>query len=328
MAQNFAMFRAESHRQCQHYRPVTFDIACACETATSLGCKALTLLPFGAYFEISPRILTSRIMSALAIFSIVLMIIENELTFVRLENEVTKAAWFLRLIITVSTAVLLALILYYHHVDMTLYAFRNRLEDWRVQLTLKKILLIATELVVCAIHPVPRSYPSTDPPRTEPNSYPLSYMPVDVALSLPSKLDLFPLARNVHSFCVVFLRLYLLGRSFMIHSPLVRNVPMRALGYLNHVPIDAYFLFKTYIEKYPTRCLTSSCIVVFLIGSWALRACDYKPTGEHMLMTDAMWLFIITSTTVGLCLPRDSSIEISVFCRLWRPLSFDILWTK
>lgn len=101
-------------------------------------------------------------------------------------------------------------------------------------------------------------------------------------------------------FYLVFLRLYLLGRSFMIHSPLVRNIPLRSIGYFNNVPINAYFLIKTYLAKWPTRCLLIFCTVIFLIGSWSLRACDYTSTGEHMSMSDTMWLFFITAMTIGL----------------------------
>lgn len=226
----------------------------------------LSLVPF---FNVFSRALISRIMSSLAIFSIIVMIILNEVTFARVDNEDTKATWCLKLILTMSTVILLVLILYYHHLDMTAYTYRNRLGDWRVQLTSKKIFFIALELVICVIHPVPRSYPAIDPPRIQPISHPMSYMPFDIALSLPSTFACLFISRKsfFFLFSLVFLRLYLLGRSLMIHSSLVRNIPLRSLGYLNHVPINAYFLIKTYLEKWPARCLLSLCIVVCLICS-------------------------------------------------------------
>ncbi len=85
----------------------------------------------------------------------------------------------------------------------------------------------------------------------------------------------------------------------MIHSPLVRNIPLRSAAYFNHVSVNSYFLIKSYLEQWPIRSLSAFCTVVFLIGSWSLRACDYKTTGEHLSMSDSMWLFIITATTVG-----------------------------
>ncbi|CAF3865511.1 unnamed protein product [Rotaria sp. Silwood1] len=85
----------------------------------------------------------------------------------------------------------------------------------------------------------------------------------------------------------------------MFHSPLFRNTSSRSVGYLNKVSIDYFFLIKAYLQQWPTRCLTIFCITVFLIGSWSLRACSYSSTDEHLTMQNAMWLFVITFTTVG-----------------------------
>jgi hypothetical protein len=100
-------------------------------------------------------------------------------------------------------------------------------------------------------------------------------------------------------FLIVFLRLYLIGRSILFHSSLVRNASLRSFGYLNRVSIDFYFLIKTALEQWPGRCLLSFCITVFLIGSWSLRACNYTSTNKHLPIADSMWLFIITYTTIG-----------------------------
>jgi hypothetical protein len=191
---------------------------------------------------------------------------------------------------------------------MNLYAFRNRLNDWRVELTYTKILWIVVELFICAIHPIPRAYPHINPERINSNStesdlsssdsYSESYTAVDVALGLPSKFDLC-FSVNKNSFGIVFFRLYLLGRSIILHSHSVRDITLRSLGYLNHVSIDFFFLLKSYLDRWPIRCLITFCTVVFFIGSWSLRACDYKPTKEHLSMSDSMWLFVITFTTVG-----------------------------
>ncbi len=88
----------------------------------------------------------------------------------------------------------------------------------------------------------------------------------------------------------------------MIHSNSFRSVTLRSLGYLNNVSFDVMYLIKTYLEQWPTRCLVIFCTLAFFIGSWSLRACDYADTEGHMSMSDAMWLFIITFTTVGVCL--------------------------
>ena len=92
----------------------------------------------------------------------------------------------------------------------------------------------------------------------------------------------------------MFVRLYLFGRSIMFHSPVVRNAALRSVGYLNRVSIDYFFLIKTFLQQWPTRCLLIFCTILFFIGSWCLRACNYRSQTEHISIFDSMWLFIIT----------------------------------
>ncbi len=135
------------------------------------------------------RAFVSNVMSFLAIFGIILMIIENEITFVHIDNKETKVTWFIKLIITLSTVILIVLIFQYHRLDMTLYAYRNLLDGWYVALTCTRVLTITIEVLICIIHPMPRSYPHGDPQQNDSISYSLSYTSVDVALGLPSKFS-------------------------------------------------------------------------------------------------------------------------------------------
>jgi hypothetical protein len=100
----------------------------------------------------------------------------------------------------------------------------------------------------------------------------------------------------------VFARLYLVCRVMMFHSKLVQNASSQSLGSLNQVSMDFSFLIKTHLDKRPTHCLIIFSSLLLFIGSWSLRACNYKPTSEHMPILDSMWLFIVTFTTVGRCL--------------------------
>lgn len=231
------------------------------------------------------------------------MIIANELKFQYIDGRDTKASWFIKLIITISTVILLVLLLYYHYLDLSLYSNQNALQDNRVGLTYRKIGLIILELVVCAIHPMPLAYPQIDPPKINSDSsvdfYALSYISTDVGLGLPSRFSLYICLKIGFSCCLVFLRWYLFGRLILFHSRLFRNASLRSFGYLNHVSIDFFFLIKTSLEQWPGRCLLIFCTIVFFVGSWSLRACDYTPSDEPISMPNAMWLFIITFTTVG-----------------------------
>ena len=97
----------------------------------------------------------------------------------------------------------------------------------------------------------------------------------------------------------MFLRLYLFGRSLLLHSQLIRNASLRSFSYLNHVSMDLFFLIKTALEQWPGRCLLTVCLSMFFIGSWSLRACVYQPSNEHLSMPNAMWLFMVTFATIG-----------------------------
>ena len=94
----------------------------------------------------------------------------------------------------------------------------------------------------------------------------------------------------------------MLCRFIKFHSHLMRDTASQSLGYLNEVSINIFFLYKTYLEQWPVRCLLAFCTFILLVASWSLRACNYYSTGAHMSMLDSMWLFIVTFTTVGLYL--------------------------
>jgi hypothetical protein len=56
---------------------------------------------------------------------------------------------------------------------------------------------------------------------------------------------------------------------------------------------------KAYLEQSPTFCLLTFCILIILMGSWSLRACNYTTNYGHLSIWDAMWLFFTLFTTVG-----------------------------
>ncbi|CAF3538674.1 unnamed protein product [Rotaria sp. Silwood1] len=234
-------------------------------------------------------------MCVLGLLGIILMILDNELTFAHIDHHDTIFNWFVKLTITISTVFLIGLVLYYHYYDISLYCVNNSIEHWCVGLTGRKIVLIVLEIVICAVHPIPRHFPIDQYPRdvrnnanstkfyqSTPIPISLTYVPVDVALGLP-----------------MFARLYLCCRFITFHSHLVRDTSSQSLGYLNKISINFVFVIKTYFEQSPIRCLVIFCTLVFLIGSWSLRACDFKSNNEHISIFDAMWFFIVTFTTVG-----------------------------
>ncbi|CAF1494944.1 unnamed protein product, partial [Rotaria sordida] len=209
------------------------------------------------------------IMCFLGILGIILMIIESEITFSQVNDNDTISSWSLKIVISFSTIVLIGFVFQYHHLDLSLYAVNNSIEDYRVTLTNRKIFLILLEVLICAIHPIPRSIPhylkallkNRDPNSSTSTPYTLSHIDIDVALGLP-----------------MFARVYLLCRFIMFHSNLFLDTSSRSISCFNKVSIDYIFLIKVHLQQYPIRCLTTICIIVFIIGSWCLRACNYLPT--------------------------------------------------
>ncbi|CAF4490112.1 unnamed protein product [Rotaria socialis] len=237
----------------------------------------------------------SDIMCFVGMFGIILMIIENEIIFSTSGSNYFEIVLILKLIITISSVLLIVLAFVYHYYELDLYCINNSIDDWRVGLTLIQAVMIVLEVIICAIHPFPQQFSvtrhahngsemlSTSTVGTEETDKKLlSYIHIDVALGLP-----------------MFCRLYLLARVVLFHSRVIHDTTSRSLGYLNRVSIDFIFVIKYYLEIWPMRSLMIFSSIFFFIGSWSFRACEYQPGENHISFQNAMWLCIVTFTTVG-----------------------------
>lgn len=238
------------------------------------------------------------------------MVIDNELMFNNPNHGQTWLSWTMKLLMTISTFFLVALIIVYHYYDVKLYCVNNSVDNWRLAMKGTKIISILLEILICAVHPFPGISSFNDKTKrmnvtssacstlSSADLFPVS---MEVAFGLPSEGEdnLFFRLKKMFDYFSVFVRLYLWCRFLTFHSHMVRDTSSQSLGYLNKVAIDFAFVLKTYFQQYPSRCLIIFCAVVFLIGSWALRACDLKTDVEHISIFDAMWFFMVTFTTVG-----------------------------
>lgn len=179
-------------------------------------------------------------MCFLGVLGIVLMIIESELTFNRIDHKDTTFSLLIKATITFSTILLVGLVFYYHRIDLSLYCVDNSIDDWRIALTRTKIFSIILEAAICMIHPIPghflvewssqyvkkveNNFQFINPYRSGPipttvsinsnttttstvrtttlngifdgnsttnsTDLPQSYVPIDVILSLPSKMNI------------------------------------------------------------------------------------------------------------------------------------------
>lgn len=92
------------------------------------------------------------IICIVALFGLVLMIIDTEFRF----NHISKTGdIIIRSLISISTMILIVLVIYYHVLDIRLYAINNHIADWRVTLTIRGLMMTICEVIVCSIHPFP-----------------------------------------------------------------------------------------------------------------------------------------------------------------------------
>jgi len=278
------------------------------------------------------RRLIGDLMCFLGILGIVLMIIESELTFNRIDHKDTTFSLLIKATITFSTILLVGLVFYYHRIDLSLYCVDNSIDDWRIALTRTKLFSIILEATICMIHPIPGHFLvewSSQYVKKVENNFqfinPYRSGPIPTTVSINSNTTTTSTVRTTslngifdgnsttnstdlpQSYVPIdvilslpmFCRLYLVCRFIMLHSHLVRDASSQSLGYLNRVSFTFPFIIKSYIQQQPAVCLTTFCISSFFIASWAMRACDYNVKTGHMSMLDSTWLFIISFTTIG-----------------------------
>jgi potassium intermediate/small conductance calcium-activated channel subfamily N protein 3 len=202
-------------------------------------------------------------------------------------------AVILKFLITFSTIVLVGLVFLYHHLDMKLYCLDNSIEDWRIAITQARIISVLTECLICAIHPIPGEFivewSSEEITTKKLNNSTITTLgtvtesiPLDIVLSIP-----------------MFARLYLLSRIILLHSKLVTDASSQSLGYLNRISFNFRFVFKAFMSQCPEYVLALLILILFLIASWGLKACEYHVNSEKFGFLNSMWLVAITFLTVG-----------------------------
>ncbi|KAM4575203.1 small conductance calcium-activated potassium channel protein 1b isoform 2-T2 [Fundulus diaphanus] len=226
-------------------------------------------------------------------FGIIVMVIETELSRAFYTKE-SIYSYVLKGLISISTAILLGLILMYHAREIQLFMVDNAADDWRIAMTLERILLIALELLVCAIHPIPGQYVFTWTARLA-FSYTASVADadVDILLSVP-----------------MFLRLYLIGRVMLLHSKLFTDASSRSIGALNKINFDTRFVMKTLMTICPGTVLLVFSVSCWIIAAWTVRVSRCTGSNKH--------------------LPRSNVVDLHHFLVhwLWRHGPSHLLWER
>lgn len=120
------------------------------------------------------------------------------------------------------------------------------------------LIQIVAELLVCAVHPLPVNvYFTWTTVLPNERTVTSAQVPVDLIFSLP-----------------MFLRLYLICRTMLLHSMLFSDAASRSIGALNRINFDTKFVVKTLMTMCPGTVLLIFMLSLCLIASWILRICE------------------------------------------------------
>lgn len=140
-----------------------------------------------------------------------------------------------------------------------LFVVDNCIEDWRITMSWGRIGQIVLELFICTVHPVPGAYYFNwaifEIKTLEWN---VQRVPVDLILSLP-----------------MFMRLYLVVRTMLLHSKLFTDASSRSIGALNKITFNTRFVLKTLMNIFPGTVLVVFMVSLWIISAWILRACEW-----------------------------------------------------
>ncbi|KAI1885922.1 hypothetical protein AGOR_G00208740 [Albula goreensis] len=217
-------------------------------------------------------------------FGIVVMVIETELSW-GVYSKSSMYSLALKCLISLSTVILLGLIIAYHAREVQLFVIDNGADDWRIAMTMERVLLIALELLVSAVHPVPGNFKFHWQARLA-FSYTtsLAVADLDMVLSVP-----------------MFLRLYLIARVMLLHSKLFTDASSRSIGALNKVHFNTRFVMKTLMTICPGTVLLVFSISLWIIAAWTVRVCERYHDAQDVTSNflSAMWLISITFLSIG-----------------------------
>ncbi|XP_066575494.1 intermediate conductance calcium-activated potassium channel protein 4 [Amia ocellicauda] len=233
-----------------------------------------------------------------ATLGILLMVLHAEMCPVVYTANMIPA-FIMKCLISLSTVCLIFLIVVFHYKDIQVFMIDHNLEDWRIAITMPRVLGIILEIAVCAVHPFATGWGPQEPwdkgagantGKGNFSSPPLcsSSGPADALSELELLLS-----------CMMFLRLYLVHRAMLLHSKVLLSASYRSIGSLNNINFSFRFMLKVLMNTYPARSLLCFILMLWLCASWMLTLCERQTREETGRMDNAMWLIAITFLTVG-----------------------------
>ncbi|KAI6221983.1 Small conductance calcium-activated potassium channel protein [Aphelenchoides besseyi] len=238
------------------------------------------------------RRVTSDYALFFAIFGIVMMILENELTSAEVYDKGTMPSITLKLAIMLSTIILVCLVIKFHVHEVQLFMNSNSAEDWRIALTWRRCSRVALELLACGVCPLPIDIEFWWTTVHVDGKSTTTLVSLDVILSIP-----------------MFFRLYWICRVMLLHSRLFTDASSRSIAGLNRVNFNARFILKTLMTLCPGTMLLVFTASLWIIAGWILRQCErhhigdpassYRMAVKHQNYLNSLWMIAITFLSVG-----------------------------
>lgn len=149
----------------------------------------------------------------------------------------------------------------------------NSVQDWRITMTWNRTMKILAEILICLIHPIPlnMNFVWTLKPINKQDDITVD-VSIDLLFSLP-----------------MFLRVYLICRSMLLHSTIFSTASSRSIGALNKVDFNAAYILKTLMTIYPGTVLLIVHIALFASSSWILRACESYHDDRFTSFANSLW---------------------------------------
>ncbi|KAI1719747.1 calcium-activated SK potassium channel domain-containing protein [Ditylenchus destructor] len=264
-----------------------YGISITSESTAKMRCKMRK-----KYFMKRNRVCDLSLL--LGLVGLILVVIDSELTALRIISKHSPASLTLRGLCVLSTLLLVGSLINYHCIEVKIALIDSGADDWRVALTTERIIKLAIEIAVCGLCPFPGSGTISWPhisSASDEHEITMVHVPFDVILSVP-----------------MFLRSYLLCRFMVLHSKQFQDAATRSIAALNRISMDFRFVIKTMMADHPLTVLVVFTVSYWICMSWMFTQCErYDTRYEKHFASDtqkhyylnSLWFIMVTFMSIG-----------------------------
>lgn len=273
------------------------------------------------------RMFLSKFLFIVALCSIIIMMINVQLTLLQVFTVCSQTAIILKITVSVLTGILLGLVWMYNYIQLELFRNIRNIDSFRIaaQVNPFRGFLLLLETVVSLPHPLPICMGLGRPPveviSPEANPFTKDYSDgfellvnnetayynataTGYSVEGRNSTNTYNNHENIVRLndidsvlsILMFLRLYHIARFTVLHSKLFRTMLSYSLGALAHTKYNFSFIFKSYMAIYKGYFLAGLALTFSGLAAWCIYICDR----EIVQYLDALWVVGITFFTVGM----------------------------